>query len=40
VIFVGFVDAEKCYRTYGGCSRKRDGIGYIGTTEFYMYKYF
>ena len=40
VIFAGFVDAGKCYRIYCGCSRKWDGIGYIGTTEFYIYKYF
>jgi hypothetical protein len=39
VIFVGFVDAGKCYIIYCGCSRKSDGIGYIGTTEFYIYKY-
>jgi hypothetical protein len=40
VIFVGIVDTGKCYTTYCGCSRKWDGIGYIGTTEFYIYKYF
>jgi hypothetical protein len=40
VIFAGFVDAEKCYRTYDGCSMKWDGIGYIGTSELYIYKYF
>ena len=40
VIFADFVDAGKCYRTYCGCSRKWDGIGYSGTTEFYIYKYF
>jgi hypothetical protein len=40
VIFVGIVDAGKSYTTYCGCSRKWDGIGYIGTTEFYIYKYF
>jgi hypothetical protein len=40
VILAGIVDAEKCYTTYCGCSRKWDGIGYIGTTEFYIYKYF
>ena len=40
VIFAGIVDAGKCYRTYCGCSRKWDGIGYSGTTEFYIYKHF
>ena len=40
VISAGIVDAGKCYRTYCGCSRKWDGIGYSGTTVFYIYKYF
>jgi hypothetical protein len=40
VLFAGIIDAGKCYTTYYGCSRKWDGIGYIGTTEFYIYKYF
>jgi hypothetical protein len=40
VIFAGIVDVGKCYTTYCGCSRKWDGIGYIGTTKFYIYKYF
>jgi hypothetical protein len=40
VIFADIVNAGKCYTTYCGCSRKWDGIGYIGTTEFYIYKYF
>jgi hypothetical protein len=40
VIYVGIVDAGKCYTTYCGCSRKWDGIGYIGTIKFYIYKYF
>jgi hypothetical protein len=40
VMFVGNVDAGKCYTTYCGCLRKWDGIGYFGTIEFYIYKYF
>ena len=40
VIFAGIVDAEKCYTNYCGCLRKWDGIGYIETTEFYIYKNF
>jgi hypothetical protein len=40
VIFVDIVDVGKCYTNYCGCSRKWDGIGYIGTIEFYIYKYF
>jgi hypothetical protein len=40
VIFAGIVDVGKCYTTYCGCSRKWDGIGYIGTTKLYIYKYF
>jgi hypothetical protein len=40
VISAGIVDAGKGYTTYCGCSRKGDGIGYIGTIEFYIYKYF
>jgi hypothetical protein len=40
VILAGIVDAGKCYTTYCGCSRKWDDIGYIGTTGFYIYKYF
>jgi hypothetical protein len=40
VIFAGIVDTRKCYTTYHGCSRKWDDIVYIGTTEFYIYKYF
>jgi hypothetical protein len=40
VIFVDIVDAGKCYTNYYGCSRKWEGIGYIGTIEFYIYKYF
>ena len=30
----------KCYTTYCGRLRKCDGIGYFGTIEFYIYKYF
>jgi hypothetical protein len=40
VIFADIIDAGKCYTNYCGCSRKWDGIGYIGTIEFYIYKYF
>jgi hypothetical protein len=40
VIFADIVDAWKCYTNYCGCSRKWDGIGYIGTIELYIYKYF
>jgi hypothetical protein len=39
VIFADIVDEGKCYTNYCGCSRKWDGIGYIGTIEFYIYKY-
>jgi hypothetical protein len=40
VIFAGNVDVGKCYTTYCGCLRKWDDIGYFGTIEFYIYKYF
>ena len=40
VISAGIVDAGKGYTTYCGRLRKWDGIGYFGTIEFYIYKYF
>jgi hypothetical protein len=36
LIFRDIVDAGKCYTNYCGCSRKWDGISYIGTIEFYI----
>jgi hypothetical protein len=40
VIFADIVDALKCYTNNCDCSRKWDGIGYTGTIEIYIYKYF